>query len=192
VGVLIAWVAGVVCFLPFPSWQRLVSFITSAVVLMYAGAPLAFGVLRRRFPDLERSYHLPAGTVISPIAFTVASLVIYWSGWDTLWRLGVSIVIGYLLLGGYAAWARAKGLPNAPRMDFRAGQWLPVYLVGMGLLSWQGQFGGGTGNLPLWWDIVVVAVFALFVYYWALAVALSAEEIERNIADVEVVEAGGH
>jgi hypothetical protein len=38
----------------------------------------------------------------------------------------------------------------------------------------------------------VVAVFAVVVYYWALAVALSAEEIERNIADVEVLEAGGH
>ncbi|MCC9310336.1 APC family permease [Kitasatospora sp. RB6PN24] len=192
-GLLVAWIAGVICFLPFPSWQRLVGFITSAVVLMYAGAPLAFGVLRRRFPGLERSYRLPAGPVLSPIAFVIASLVIYWSGWDTLWRLGVSILIGYLLLGGYAAWARAKGLPGAPRMDFRAGQWLPVYLVGMGLVSWQGQFGkGATGNLPLWWDILAVAAFALIVYYWALAVALPAAEIERNIADVEVVEAGGH
>ncbi|MFE9423285.1 APC family permease [Kitasatospora sp. NPDC006697] len=192
-GLVVAWAAGVLCFLPFPSWQRLVSFITSAVVLMYAGAPLAFGVLRRRFPDLERSYRLPAGGLVSPLSFVIAGLVIYWSGWDTLWRLGASILIGYLLLGGYAAWARAKGLPQAPRMDFRAGQWLPVYLLGMGLISWQGQFGAGaTGNLPLWWDLGVVAGFSLAVYYWALAVALPAEEIERNVADVEVLDAGGH
>jgi amino acid transporter len=192
-GLLIAFVAGVLCFLPFPSWQRLVSFITSAVVLMYAGAPLSFGVLRRRFPDLERSYHLPAGQIISPIAFMVASLVIYWSGWDTLWRLGASILIGYLLLGSYAAYAKAKQFPEAPRMDFRAGQWLPVYLVGLGLMSWQGQFGeGAKKNLPLWWDIGVISVFSLVIYYWALAVALPASEIERNISDVEVMDAGGH
>ncbi|GAA1933488.1 APC family permease [Kitasatospora viridis] len=192
-GLLVAFVAGVLCFLPFPSWQRLVSFITSAVVLMYAGAPLAFGVLRRRFPELERPYRLPAGEVVSPVSFVIAGLVIYWSGWDTLWRLGASILLGYLLLGGYAFRARAKGLPQAPRMDFRAGQWLPVYLVGMGLLSWQGQFGAGaTGRLPLWWDLLAVAGFSLAVYYWALAVALPAEEIERNIADVEVLDAGGH
>ncbi|WP_051969315.1 APC family permease [Kitasatospora azatica] len=192
-GLLIAWVAGVLCFLPFPSWQKLVSFITSAVVLMYAGAPLAFGVLRKRFPAMERSYHLPAGQIISPIAFVVANLVIYWAGWDTLWRLGASILIGYLLLGSYAAYARSKGLPRAPRMDFRAGQWLPVYLAGMGVLSWQGQFGeGATGNLPLWWDIAVIAGFSLAVYYWALAVSLPAAEIERNIADVELLDAGGH
>ncbi|MFG2912211.1 APC family permease [Kitasatospora sp. NPDC048298] len=192
-GLLIAWVAGVVCFLPFPSWQRLVGFITSAVVLMYAGAPLAFGVLRKRLPEMERSYHLPGGAVVSPLAFVVAGLVIYWSGWDTLWRLGLAIVIGYVLLGGYSWYARSKGLPNAPRMDFRAGQWLPVYLVGMGLISWQGTFGvGSRGNLPLWWDIVVVVAFSLVVYYWALAIALPAEEIERNIRGVEVVDTNGH
>ncbi|MFF7636781.1 APC family permease [Kitasatospora sp. NPDC008050] len=192
-GLLVAFVAGVLCFLPFPSWQRLVSFITSAVVLMYAGAPLAFGVLRKRFPDLERPYRLPAGEFVSPLAFVIASLVIYWSGWDTLWRLGASILLGYLLLGSYAAYAQAKGLPGAPRMDFRAGQWLPVYLVGMGVVSWQGQFGvGAAHHLPLWWDILVIAVFSLVVYYWALAVALPAAEIERNISDVEVLDAGGH
>ncbi|MEU6235468.1 APC family permease [Kitasatospora sp. NPDC047058] len=192
-GLTVAWVAGVLCFLPFPSWQRLVGFITSAVVLMYAGAPLAFGVLRKRLPALERSYHLPAGTIVSPIAFVVATLVIFWSGWDTLWRLGLAILIGYLLLGGYSAYAVSKGVPNAPRMDFKAGQWLPVYLVGIGVISWQGTFGAGSqGNLPLWWDILVVVVFALVIYYWALAVALPVEEIERNIRGVEVVEAGGH
>ncbi|MBO1414977.1 APC family permease [Streptomyces sp. FH025] len=192
-GLLIAWIAGVLCFLPFPSWQRLVGFITSAVVLMYAGAPLAFGVLRKRLPGMERSYHLPGGAVVSPLAFVVASLVIYWSGWDTLWRLGLAILIGYVLLGGYRAYAVSKGVPNAPRMDFRAGQWLPVYLVGMGLISWQGGFGAGAkGNLPLWWDVAVVVAFALVVYYWALAIALPAEEIERNIRGVEVVDLNGH
>ncbi|MGF1426883.1 APC family permease [Kitasatospora sp. LaBMicrA B282] len=193
IGLLLAFVAGVLCFLPFPSWQKLVSFITSAVVLMYAGAPLAFGVLRKRFPELPRPYRLPAGEIISPISFVIASLVIYWSGWDTLWRLGASILIGYLLLGSYAGYARVKRLPGAPRMDFRAGQWLPVYLVGLGICSWQGQFGvGAQHNLPLWWDIAVISALSLGVYYWALAVALPAEEIQRNITDVETVDAGGH
>ncbi|PYC76370.1 amino acid permease [Streptomyces tateyamensis] len=192
-GLLVAFVAGVLCFLPFPSWQRLVSFITSAVVLMYAGAPLSFGVLRKRFPDLVRPYRLPLGELVSPVAFVVASLVIYWAGWDTLWRLGASILLGYLLLGSYAWYARAKQLPSAPRMDFRAGQWLPVYLIGLGLISWQGQFGAGAQkHIGLWWDIALVAVFAAVVYYWALAVALPAAEIERNIEDVEVVDVGGH
>ncbi|MGK4580495.1 APC family permease [Kitasatospora sp. HPMI-4] len=182
VGLIVAFVAGVLCLLPFPSWQRLVTFITSAVVLMYAGAPLAFGVLRRRLPGLERPYRLPGGALVSPLSFAIAGLVIYWSGWDTLWRLGVAILIGYLLMGSYAWYANARGLPDAPRMDFAAGCWLPVYLVGLGLISWQGTFGrGAEGNLPLWWDILAVVLLSLAVYYWALHTALPAEAIERNI-----------
>lgn len=171
-GLILSFVTGVVCFLPFPSWQELVGFITSASVLMYAGAPLAFGALRRRLPARERSYRLPLGGVISPLAFVVASLIIYWAGWHTLSRLGIAIVLGYVLLGSYAAYAIRKGLPNAPRLDWRAAQWLPVYLVGLGLISWQGGFGEGRGNIPMWWDMGVVAVFALGVYFWAIRVAL--------------------
>ncbi|MDH6576132.1 APC family permease [Kitasatospora sp. MAP5-34] len=191
-GLIMAFATGVICFLPFPSWQTLVGFITSASVLMYAGAPLAFGALRNRLPDRERSYRLPAGGVVSPISFVVASLIIYWSGWETLSKLGYAIVLGYVLLGGYAAYAIKKGLPNAPRLDWKAAQWLPVYLIGMGLISWQGGFGGGTGALPLWWDMALIAAFSLGIYYWAIKVALPAEEIERNVEDIEVVDGGGH
>ena len=38
VGVVTAFGIGCICFLPFPSWQSLVGLITSASVLMYAGA----------------------------------------------------------------------------------------------------------------------------------------------------------
>ncbi|GAB7029283.1 APC family permease [Streptomyces platensis subsp. malvinus] len=190
-GLIISFVTGVICFLPFPSWQELVSFITSASVLMYAGAPLAFGVFRDRLPNHQRPYRLPGGNVISPLAFVVASLIIYWAGWETLQRLGWAIVIGYVLLGGYAWYATKKRLPNAPRLDWKAARWLPVYLIGMGLISWQGGF-GGQSHIPLWWDMVIVAAFAVGIYYWARASAVPAEEIEQNIEEVTVVDGGGH
>ncbi|MEU2285188.1 APC family permease [Streptomyces sp. NPDC013178] len=190
-GLILSFVTGVVCFLPFPSWQELVGFITSASVLMYAGAPLAYGVFADRLPHRERPYRLPGGTVISPLSFVVANLIIYWAGWDTLWRLGVAIVIGYALLGGYAWYAVTAGLPDAPRLDWRAARWLPVYLLGLGLISWQGGF-GGQGHLGLWWDMLVVAAFSLVIYYWAKASASRAEDIERSIEDVAVVDVPAH
>ncbi|MEY9845381.1 amino acid transporter [Streptacidiphilus sp. BW17] len=184
IGLLVSLVVGVVCFLPFPSWQQLVSFITSASVLMYAGAPLAYGALRRRLPHHPRPYRLPAGGLISPLSFVIATLIIYWSGWSTLWRLGFAVLVGYALMGGYAAYASATRLPQAPRMRWRPAQWLPVYLLGIGAISWQGSF-GGTGRLPLGWDIVLISVFALVVYYWAIAVALRTAEIQEAIKDAE-------
>ncbi|MGF1429313.1 APC family permease [Kitasatospora sp. LaBMicrA B282] len=192
-GLIMSFVTGVICFLPFPSWQALVGFITSASVLMYAGAPLAFGVLRRQLPDRERPYKLPFAHIISPASFVIASLIIYWSGWDTLWRLGVAIILGYLLLGSYAAYAIRKGLPNAPRLSWKSAQWLPVYLIGLGVISYLGTFGpSARGVLPLWWDMALITAFSLGIYFWAVAVALPAEEIQRNIEDVEVVDEGGH
>jgi amino acid transporter len=190
-GLIISFVVGVICFLPFPSWQQLVSFITSASVLMYAGAPLAYGALRKQLPQRERPYRLPFGQIVSPLSFVIATLIIYWSGWDTLWRLGVAILLGYVLMGSYAWYAKAKQFSYAPKMDWKAAQWLPVYLIAIGVVSWQGQF-GGTGNIPLWVDIAIVAAIALVVYYWAIATSLKAAEIERNIEDVEVVDEGGH
>ncbi|MEU9167928.1 APC family permease [Streptomyces sp. NPDC048420] len=191
-GLAISFVTGVVCFLPFPSWQQLVSFITSASVLMYAGAPLAYGVFADRLPDHERPYRLPAGSILSPVSFVVANLIIYWAGWHTLWRLGVAIVLGYVLLGGYARYAISKGLPDAPRLDWKAAQWLPVYLVGLGVISWQGGFGGGSGRIALWWDILLIAAFSLVIYYWARATASPAAVIERSIDEVVVTDAPAH
>ena len=93
-----SFVAGCICFLPFPSWQSLVGLITSASVLMYAGAPLSFGAFRKRLPDTERPYRLPAGGVFSPLAFIVSTWIIMWSGWETNWKLGILVLIGCLLI----------------------------------------------------------------------------------------------
>jgi amino acid transporter len=192
-GLLWSFATGVVCFLPFPSWQQLVSFISSASVLMYAGAPLALGVFRKRLPNNERPYVLPAAGALSPAAFVIAGLIIYWSGWDTLLRLGFAIILGYVLLGSYAAFAKIKKLPNAPMMNWKSAQWLPVYLVGMGVISYLGGFGDSARNIiPLWVDMAIVAVFSLVIYFWARAVALSTADIEQNIGSVEVVDEGGH
>jgi amino acid transporter len=189
VGLVTAFVVGCICFLPFPSWKSLVGLITSASVLMYAGAPLAFGVFRNRLPHHERPYKAPAGSVLAPLAFVVANLLILWSGWTTDWKLGIAILIGYVILAAN----RIFGLnPEKPYLDFRAASWLPVYLVGMGLIVYLSDFGPLKDPVfPLWWDIVVVAAFSIVIYFWAMRVALPAQQIEETIGDVYLPEADG-
>ena len=183
-GLLTAFVVGCVCFLPFPSWTSLVSLITAASVLMYAGAPLAFGVFRRRLPDTERPWRAPGGAVLAPVAFVVANLLILWSGWGTVWRLGVAIAIGYVIL---AATRIFNWNPRSPQLDLRAASWLPFYLVGMGAIVYLSDFGPMKSPVfPLWWDIAAVAMFSLGIYFWALAVALPSERIQALIGDVEL------
>ncbi|HKB29561.1 MAG TPA: APC family permease [Streptosporangiaceae bacterium] len=181
-GLLFTFIMSLILFLPFPSWHQLVSFITSATVLMYAGAPLALGALRKQVPDARRPFRLSAAGFWSPLAFILAGLIIYWSGWPTIWRLGVALLIGYVLIGINAAFKLNKRMPRFDRAQWKAASWLPVYLVGLGVASWQGTFGSySAGHLHLWWDILAIAVFSLVIYYWAQAVRLPDAEARELI-----------
>jgi amino acid transporter len=147
------------------------------------------GVFRRRLPNAERPWRAPAGPVLAPLAFVVANLLILWAGWDTDWRLGIAISIGYLILIA----TRVFGLnSHSPQLDLKAASWLPFYLVGMGAIVYLSDFGPMTNPVfPLWWDIVAVAIFSLVIYFWAMAVALPTERIERMIGEVVLPEEEG-
>lgn len=192
-GLITSFVVGCVFFLPFPSWQSMVQLATSASVLMYAGAPLAFGVFRDRLPGLARPYRLPGGALVAPVAFVLANEIVLWAGYDTVYKLGISVLAGYLVL----ILCRVMKLGTVtPRLDYRAAQWLPVYLLGMGVLAWLSSFDtGGAGSLtdpPLHfgWDMAAVAVFSVLIYFWARRVALPAERIQEMIDEVILAEAG--
>jgi amino acid transporter len=58
--IILAFVVGLLCFLPFPSWQSLVSLVTSATVIMYGFAPITLLALRKTDPERTRPYRLPA------------------------------------------------------------------------------------------------------------------------------------
>ena len=116
----------------------------------------------------------------SIVAFIVADLLIYWSGFEVVWKLGIVLLIGYVVLGISMAFDKQR-----PPLDWKNGIWVPVWLVGLGIISWQGQYSGetstapplNTGHIPFWWDMVVVAAFSLAIYYWAMAVKLPRKEM---------------
>ena len=179
VGLIFAFLIGLLFLLPFPSWHSIVGIITGASVLMYAGAPLSLGAFRKQVPDANRPYRMPGAVWLAPVAFVVADLLIYWSGFEVVWKLGVVLVIGYVVLGISMAFD-----PKRPPLDWKNGIWLPVWLVGLGILSWQGQYSGGavaaplnTGRIPFWWDMLIVAAFSLVIYYWAMAVKLPRQQM---------------
>jgi amino acid transporter len=159
-----------------------VGLITGASVLMYAGAPLSLGAFRRQVPDADRPYRMPWAGVLAPFAFIVADLLIYWSGFEVVWKLGIVLIIGYVLIGISMALD-----PQRPPLDWKSAIWLPVWLIGLGIISWQGQYSGTSDKHPLprtntfhigfWWDILVVAAFSLAIYFWAMYTRLPREEM---------------
>jgi amino acid transporter len=201
VGLIGAFLFGLLFLLPFPSWHSLVNLIVGASVLMYAGAPLALGAFRGQVPEANRPYRMPWAQVLAPFSFVVAGLLIYWSGFEVVWKLGVVLVIGYVLIGTSMAFD-----PKRPPIDWKNAVWLPAWLIGLGIISWQGQYSGqssktplpptNTLNIPFWWDMVVVAGFSLIIYYWAMYTKLPRDEmlqlVNRQAGEQELPDTGVH
>jgi amino acid transporter len=190
--ILFSFACGMLLFLPFPGWQKLVGFITSATVLAYSTAPLALGALRRTERDRERPYRLPVASVLSPVAFAVANLLILFSGWSVVWKLLVAIAVGFVLLAVAAATSPPA---ERPSIDWRAGMWLWPYLVGIGVISYFSSFDtsdkssllgltGPTGDLPFGWDVLVMTGFAFVIYAIAIRLSLPSAEVEARVGDL--------
>ena len=152
---------------------------------MYIGGPVSLGALRLQKPHLDRPFRLPFAKVWSPVSFVVASWIIYWAGWDTDWKLGVAILVGYLLMGISRALDK---LAAAEPIDWVAALWLWPYLIGIGVISALGQFGGGSGTIPADWDLLVVAAWSFAIYHLAIRLRLPEHEVDRYAADVYPVE----
>ena len=195
VSLIAAFVFGILFLLPFPSWTALVGLVTGASVLMYAGAPLSLAAFRGQLPEAERPYRVRGAIWFAPLAFIVANMIIYWSGFVVIWKLGVCIVIGYAIITAFRLLHRA-GLHifdgDPPPLDWRSAQWLPAYLIGMGIISWLGQYPDAavtspgappinTNTIPFGWDFLVVVGFSLVIFYWAQWAKLPRAEVERLI-----------
>ncbi len=175
VSLVVTFVIGLIVFLPFPSWQQLVGFITSATVLSFGAGPIVLSAMRRQLPDFVRPFRLPGGDVVPFLALYSSNLIVFWAGWSTNLKLFCSIVIGLVLLVVFQMRAKDK----APKLDLRAGSWVVLWLGLLCLQSWMGSFDGGRGWIGLGLGFVTNLVIAAVVFTLALKVMLPAEETER-------------
>jgi hypothetical protein len=178
--VVLAFVVGLICFLPFPSWQGLVGLVTSATVIMYGFAPVTLVALRKSDPDRNRPYLLPAAVPISVLAFIAANEIIYWTGWDTDWKLLVGVLVGYVI---FALSYMFKHPMEKPPLDPRALGWMLPWFVGLAVISLLGQYGDGLGILPEWIDLLVVAVFSVGIFFLGVRLALSPDRVAEEFAE---------
>jgi amino acid transporter len=180
--VILAFVVGLICFLPFPSWQGLVGLVTSATVIMYGFAPITLVALRKADPDRPRPYRLPAATPISVLAFIAANLIIYWTGWSTDWKLLVGVLVGYVIFA--LSWTFKRPVEKPP-LDPIALAWMLPWFLGLAVISLLGQYGDGLGILPEWIDLLVVAVFSVAIFFLGVRMALPKARVEATFRQEE-------
>ncbi|GHJ35622.1 APC family permease [Streptomyces sp. TS71-3] len=182
VSLIVTFVLGLIVFLPFPSWQELVGFITSATVLSFGSGPLVLAVMRRQIPEHDRPYRIPGGDIIPFLALYSSNLIVYWAGWNTNYKLFATIGIGFVLLAVFQVLDKGQ----APKMDWKAGAtWVLPWLAGLVAISWLGDYDGGTGVIGFGWGFVANLVLTAIVYFLALRVPLSRERVLENIEEAK-------
>ena len=168
--------------LPFPSWEALINVVSAALVLSYAVAPVCVAALRRNAPDMPRPFRVKWMSVLGPLSFIIAALIVYWSGWNTVsWLLGLQIVM-------FVVYLLCRRLVPTQHLNIaqqvRSSAWLIGFYAVTMVLSKLGSF-GGLGVLSHPFDTLVVAACALGIYYWGAATGVPAHLVELEHEDDE-------
>lgn len=161
--ILLNFFIGMFLFLPLPGWQSMVSFLVSGMVISYAIGPIALMCLRAELPNEQRGFRLPAARILCFLAFYFCNLLSYWTGWETIYKLGIALAIGFIFF--IIAYCRGK-LQNKV-LGIKSAYWLIPYLGGLILISYLGSF-GGKNIIPFGWDFGVIAAFSAVIFYLAI------------------------
>jgi amino acid transporter len=183
VSLFLAFIVGLIFFLPFPGWQKLVGFVTSSTVLSFGAGPVVLLAMRRQLPGHDRPFRLGAAWVIAFLAMWSSNLIVYWTGWEIDWKLFVAILIGFVLLGVH----ELVGRGNTPPVDFRHGWWVLPWFAGLAIISYLGSFpspdAGNLGIIDFNWGLVATFLLSALVVWLGYRCRLPVERVEAELAN---------
>ncbi len=191
-----AFVMGLIFLAPFPAWQKLVGFVSSATVLTYIIGPVSAAVFRRVAPNAKRPVKLGGMHIIAPLAFIGGSLIIYWTGWTVNLPLLLAMLVG-LILYAIAAAVAPDQIQRPSGKSMKSGIWLVVYLLFMLAMSYYGSsvfgapvnHGKGAIHYPL--DLVVIAIGSLIFYYWGVASGYRTKDVDEVLEALDETKEAG-
>ena len=186
--ILVAAVVGCAAFGPFKSWKDLVEVVTSATAIMYGFAPVSLHALYTLDGGRARAYRVPIPRIALPAAFCSANLIIYFSGFDTTWKLMIAMVVGVILFAIGAKRAKTGAIAKCWRHSI----WIAAWFAGHVVIGYLGRYGGGSEQIPNFVDLAVVIAFSLAIYYFALGQKLTQAAADAALAkDADQLDSAG-
>src|SRR5579875_2609792 len=153
------FVIGLVFLLLLPSWHSIVAATSELGLFAYSMTAISQQAFRRYDPDGQAGW-IRGTTVIAPVSFVIATLILYWATWTEL-RIALPLLLiavaVYVVNLRFAGRRRASALHAGWRADLRGGGWLVGYVALILLMSGIGSTNfGGIGAVPAPWDSVAV------------------------------------
>ncbi len=171
----------------FRGWGKLAAVISVATIITYLVVPISVIVLRRTAPHLHRPLRVPGLPVLAPLAFVLATLMLFWARWPHTGQIMLLLILPLPVYFYY----QAKGDWRDFGRQMRASWWLFAYLVAVTVLSWAGskEF-EGHNYIGYGWDQLCVAITSLAFYFWGVRSGWRTPAViavERNAAEMAAV-----
>lgn len=171
-------IVGMLSFLPFPGWQKMVAFLSSTSILSYGIGPICLLAMRKLQPELKRPFKLSYATICCAIAFYACNLMLYWCGFEIIWKLCVAMIAGLAI---HLAFKRKSFFACSASL-----YWFLLYMSGLLALSYIGSF-GGLKILKFPYDCLSILPFSLFSLYASQAFLVPSFNRERYELEEEPV-----
>ncbi|MFI4918493.1 MAG: APC family permease [Legionellales bacterium] len=166
---------GLFSFLPLPGWQKLVAFLSSASILSYSIGPICLLAMRQMQPDTHRPFKLKANVLCSHIAFYICNLMLYWCGFEIIWKLDLALLLGLLISLVYQRkYLLDCGAPLC---------WFVGYMALLLAISFLGTF-GGIGFLKFPMDLLCLLPFSVVTLILSQKVLISSHSA-YDLVDVD-------
>ncbi len=164
----------------FRGWGKLAAVISVATIITYLVVPISVMVLRRTAPDLHRPLRIPGLHVLAPLAFVLATLMLYWARWP---HTGEIMLLLILPIPVYLYYQAKAGWRDIGR-HLRGAWWLISYLAAIAALSWAGskEF-AGHDYIGYGWDQLCVVLVALVFCYWGVRSGWRTPSVEAAIGN---------
>lgn len=162
---------GMLSFLPFPGWQKMVAFLSSCSILSYGIGPICLQAMRKLQPLRHRPFKLKAHVFICHLSFYSCNLMLYWCGFDIMWKLDLALFIGFLIHRFYQ-----KNTALESRMSL---YWFATYMGSMLLISYFGSF-GGLEYLQFPMDVLIILPVSVITLQMSQRVLFAKDVIEED------------
>lgn len=176
---------GLLAFFPFPSWQKMVGFLSSTSILSYAIGPICLLALRRQQPKKERPFLLPFHRIISLIAFYACNLMLYWSGWEIIWKLYLAIIIGIIIyiISYYTKNYKING-SQRENMELKSSWWFFIYLTFILVISYYGPYGGGLNMVSVPLDFLIIFIISVIFLWMSSVFCIASQKSEKYSREI--------
>jgi amino acid transporter len=171
------FVLGMLFFFPFPGWLAMIEFLSSLIAVSYVTGPVCALTFRYHLPDVKRPFKILWPTLWCFAAFYICTLIAYWTGWEVVSKLAIVLAVSFVLFLVYRHFSpRAKSVP----MSWKASSWLWIFLGGLTLVSYLGDFGGGKDIIPFGWDSLALAILSVICLYVAVKCSMAPKTMKEN------------